>query len=123
MTSGYITNPNSVLHWQQTTATLVQSLEGNIISIRRARELNLDIQLPSLSETVAFDFGTGRPEKSFGKTTFKWKAWDYINPRYPPLTITCDVCENSMVGLILGQPFFDERERCWPREGERDFVY
>ncbi|KAH6850575.1 hypothetical protein B0I37DRAFT_117004 [Chaetomium sp. MPI-CAGE-AT-0009] len=114
-TSGYVTNLSSVLHWQHTTASLVESLDGNIISIRKARELNLEIEAPSLAADVLFDFGTGL-EKSFGKTSFLWKAWDYTNPQYPPLTITCDVCENSTVGLILGKPFLEERERHWPRE-------
>lgn len=89
------------------------------MSIHKARELGLDIEAPSLVEKVMFDFGTGRLERSFGKTTFKWKPWERLNPRYPPIIVTCDVCENSTVGLIFGKPFVEEVERCWSEDKMR----
>ncbi|KAK3297303.1 uncharacterized protein B0H64DRAFT_122288 [Chaetomium fimeti] len=118
-TNGYVQNPSGDMRWHQTTASLVEFLPGNIISIRKAKELDLEIETLTLPEDATLDFGTGAPEKISGKTTFKWKAWDYIKPPYPPLTITCDVCENSTVGLILGKPFLEERKRCWSREEAR----
>ncbi|EAQ86283.1 predicted protein [Chaetomium globosum CBS 148.51] len=117
VTSGYVTDMNNIAdlsRWRQTTASVVESLDGNFISIHKARELNLDIDSPSLTENVMFDFGTGKLERSFGKTTFKWRPWNHADVRYPSLIITCDVCENSTVGLVLGTPFLDERERLWP---------
>ncbi|KAH6641199.1 hypothetical protein F5144DRAFT_482178 [Chaetomium tenue] len=114
VTSGYVKNINGFFPWRQTTASVVESLDGNFISINKARELNLDIESPNLTANVMFDFGTGKLEKSFGKTTFKWRSRNYVDARYPPLIITCDVCENSRIGLVLGKTFLDVRGRFWP---------
>ncbi|KAK4031764.1 hypothetical protein C8A01DRAFT_51269 [Parachaetomium inaequale] len=112
---GYVRSPRGALH--QITASLVETLNGNIISIGTAQALGLEIEALGPDEGVMFDFGSGPPERSIGKVTFQWKVWDHINPRYPPLTVTCDVCENSIVGLILGRPFIQERERRWSKGG------
>jgi hypothetical protein len=115
---GYVRSPRGALH--QVTASLVETLNGNIISIGTAQALSLEIEALGPDEGVTFDFGTGRSERSIGKVTFEWKVWDHINPRYPPLTVTCDVCENSTIGLVLGRPFIRERERRWSRSGSSE---
>jgi hypothetical protein len=110
---GYVRTPRGALH--QITASLVETFNANIISIGTAQALDLEIEALRPDEGVMFDFGSSRAETSIGKVTFQWKVLDYINPRYPPLTVTCDVCENSTIGLVLGRPFIRERERRWSR--------
>ena len=67
------------------------------------------------TDGVVFDFGTGRTERSVGKTVLWWNRSpsDYDCARHPPLAVECDVCENSEIGLVLGRPFLAERERRW----------
>jgi hypothetical protein len=55
---------------------------------------------------VIFDFGTGRHERSIGKVVLQWQAGTLEDPRFPPFSVTCDVCENSAVGLFLGDRFW-----------------
>jgi hypothetical protein len=113
---GYVGNRRTVL--RHTTASLVGALEGNIISIGKARELDLKIEHVEPNRTALFDFGTGRHERSIGKVVLQWHpSSPETNPRLSPLTVTCDVCENSTVGLILGKPFVEERARRWRRSG------
>ncbi|KAH6842896.1 hypothetical protein B0I37DRAFT_418043 [Chaetomium sp. MPI-CAGE-AT-0009] len=53
---------------------VVESLNGNIISIGTAQALSLEIETLEPDEGVTFDFGTGRPERSVGKMTFQWEV-------------------------------------------------
>jgi hypothetical protein len=101
---------------QGVTALVAQTLDTNIISINRARELGLDIiEMRGPTEGVIFDFGTGTVERSVGKTILEWNRSQYYYDRaqYPPITVECDVCENSEIGLVLGKPFLAERGRRW----------
>ena len=102
---GYVRSSAGVL--RKAPAFLIGTLDGNIISIGKARELDLEIMALEPGEGATFDFGTGRPERSIGKAVFEWKQSD--NSIYAPLTVTCDVCENSAVGLVLGRPFIEAR--------------
>jgi hypothetical protein len=93
-------------------------MDTNIISIKTARELGLDIldiKMLGPTDGVRFDFGTGTVERSIGKTVLRWNRSrsDYDRARYPPVTVECDVCENSEIELVLGRPFLAERERRW----------
>ena len=104
----------------RTTAPIVDTLDGNIISIGKARDLHLDVKPVVPSEgVVIFDFGTGRHERSIGKVVLQWQAGTLEDPRFPPFSVTCDVCENSAVGLVFGRPFLEERARRWRRGGTR----
>jgi hypothetical protein len=93
-------------------------MDTNIISIKTARELGLDIldiKMLGPTDGVVFEFGTGTVERSIGKTVLRWNRSrsDYDRARCPPVTVECDVCENSEIGLVLGRPFLAERERRW----------
>ncbi|AEO56580.1 hypothetical protein MYCTH_2301673 [Thermothelomyces thermophilus ATCC 42464] len=126
--SGYVKSArgsSSPRHWHDVAAVVAGGLDANVISLRRARELKLEVEPPRAGEegaaAASFDFGTGAPpERSIGTAVFVFKTLSHFNPRHPVITVTCDVCENSPVGLILGKPFVEERERRWskhPSEG------
>jgi hypothetical protein len=108
-------NASSWGGYQPLTALRAQTLDANIISIYKAREFGLDIKMLGPTDGVVFDFGTGRLERSVGKTVLQWNRsrFEYDRTRYPPLTVVCDVCENSEIGLVLGRPFFVERGLRW----------
>ncbi|KAL2176465.1 uncharacterized protein P884DRAFT_278545 [Thermothelomyces heterothallicus CBS 202.75] len=109
---------SSPRHWHDVAAVLAGRLEANVISLRRARELDLEVEpLRAGEEGAAFDFGTGAPPgRSIGRAVFVFKTLSHFHPRHPVITVTCDVCEDSPVGLILGKPFVEERERRWPND-------
>ncbi|KAL2138507.1 hypothetical protein VTI28DRAFT_6657 [Corynascus sepedonium] len=109
--SGYVRSPQDGSHWKNVTAKLAENLDGNIISVKKARELGLEVEQrePGV-EDVMLDFGTGPPERSVGRATLLFKRRAQTNPRDPELTITCEVCNNTaVIGLVLGIPFIEER--------------
>ncbi|KAK4099509.1 hypothetical protein N658DRAFT_498212 [Parathielavia hyrcaniae] len=95
---------------RHTTALLVRTLDGNIISQRKARELDLDIEPLEPNDWAVFDFGTGKLEQSVGKAVLEWHLRLVLSENDPgsrPLTVTCYVCENSTVDLVVGKPFVE----------------
>jgi hypothetical protein len=108
------------------TAFVVPDLPINLISVAWAARCNLDVQLFQSNSTVPLhidnadggdgvllDFDNGRrPEKTIGRTTLLWSRishWQRDNTLY--LAVECEVCDNAEVGLILGSPFVEARER------------
>lgn len=91
------------------TAGIIRGLDGNVISIREATNLQLDIQQLGPADGVLLDLGGKSPEKSIGKATLQWVASP--ESRYPPFTIECEVCQQCQPGLILGRPFINERQQ------------
>lgn len=116
-TSGYITT-----RWSTRAAKpyLVESLDHNIISMDEARRHGLDVrELEAGEEGVVFDFGAGKTERSFGRTTLEWTRKAHRDGR-PPLMILCEVCENLGTALFFGKPFLEEEKRRWGRRSSGD---
>jgi hypothetical protein len=110
-TNGYIATPSGAL--RHATAVLVRTLDGNVISARQAKHLGLHVRPLGPTDGVILEFGTRSPERSIGRVTFQWRRSKEDDPRYPPLTVDCDVCEDYPEGLILGKPFLREKSRRW----------
>jgi hypothetical protein len=114
-TNGYIATPSGSL--RHATAVLVRTLDGNVISARQAARLGLHVRPLGPTDGVVLEFGTRSPERSIGRVTFQWRRGMHDDPRYPPLTVDCDVCEDYPEGLILGKPFLREKARRWSGKG------
>lgn len=85
-----------------------------------ARRHGLEVrELEGGEEGVVFDFGTGKTERSFGRTTLEWTRSAHRDG-WPALIILCEVCENLETGLVLGRPFVEEKERRWGRRSLGD---
>ncbi|KAL2138780.1 hypothetical protein VTI28DRAFT_6234 [Corynascus sepedonium] len=113
--TGYISSPTRTCDTPKcTNPFLVPTLACNIISLREARRLGLEVQPPH-DGGVSFDFGEMGAERSVGRTELLWSGSLVNDKRCPPLTVGCEVYENVNVGLVLGQPFLKERKRWWLR--------
>ncbi|KAK4238282.1 hypothetical protein C8A03DRAFT_15257 [Achaetomium macrosporum] len=114
--AGYVREPTGTFRY--TTAYVAENLDGNIISSSRASELGLVVGPPGEDGDVRFKFDTGQPVHSIGRAVVQWRKSKHSDARYPTLTVTCDVCENTSVGLILGRPFLEEQARWWRRRNQ-----
>ncbi|KAK3308465.1 uncharacterized protein B0T15DRAFT_572631 [Chaetomium strumarium] len=118
--TGWVREPTGT--FRGTTAYLAENLDGNIISASRASELGFDIVEPPPGRDdggggqvtfFQFDDAGESPVRSIGRAVIHWRKFQHHDARYPTLTLTCDVCENTSVGLILGRPFLEEMARQW----------
>ncbi|KAK4028544.1 hypothetical protein C8A01DRAFT_21614 [Parachaetomium inaequale] len=112
--AGYVAAPTTPSSMHSISPFLVPTLACNVISLREARRLGLDVMKPLPDEdVVGFDFGAGRAECSVGQTELLWSGNLVNDGRSPPLAVVCEVCESEGVGLVLGRPFVEDRERWW----------
>jgi hypothetical protein len=119
--SGYVAPPHGTPH--PATAVMSETLDGNVISIRKVLDLGLGTQslgATSSDGVVNLVFGPGNSEKSVGRVTLQWSMGRHPSKRYPPLTVECEVSESFQHGLIFGRPFLEARRRFWPKRTSQD---
>lgn len=108
--TGYINSISELI-----TAKIVNRFPRNVISRRRAAELNLQIQYDDDQEQdtiIEFEGidGIGR-QRALGRVTFGWKADQLQKSR--ALNVTCLVCGYVPYPLIFGQSFLRRRRHYW----------
>lgn len=112
--SGYV--KSSYGTFQPATAVIHRTLDGNVISMKEVRRLNLVVPPPEITFTGGANlvFGPSSSERSVGKVTLQWTRDIYPNKRYPPLAVECEVSESCQTELIFGRPFLQAIKRSWP---------
>lgn len=103
--SGYISSASDVR--QSAVAFIARYLPGNIISINKARALDLTIQPLDEEGGATLIFRDGNSELSIGRVRFQWNWGIDHSVRRPPVTVDCEVSERCSLGLIFGRPFLD----------------
>lgn len=113
VTSGYVKSPTGKV--TATTANLVPTADGNVIGLAFARELELEVEPHTYEERIIVGLGGRNTELSVGSLTLDWRYSAAETPHRPPITVHCNVIENSHVSLVLGKPFMNQLQLLWRR--------
>lgn len=112
-TGGYVQTSEGRIYCAN--AILGRNVYRNVISVRKAEKLNLEVHLVDANRRVWLKFENGLLRPSIGFVEFDWAkdSSTELDEQYPPLRVCCEVCEHPKSLLILGKPFMDARKQYW----------